>query len=421
MTDSDAASSAEVLLEGQRVAIVGKLAGMSKREAQQLLRQHGAAVVEHPDSATTLVIVGEQDAAGSLTDPAAAVIAGLGAGARAAYDSGQLTLLGESQLWQQLGLVDRQHEARGLYTVPMLAGLLKESVPTIRRWQRLCWLVPTREVRRLAYFDFEEVATARRVQELLAAGMSSAAITKALATLARQLPDVRRPLAELSIVIQGKQLLVRQEGGLVEPSGQLRFDFDAPLESDTGESDSHESISGESRSRQGGDRAILTFTPRGETASSETPASAFELQEAASELEAQGDLAAAAEMYRAALAAGGPSAEICFLLAEVLYQLHDLPAARERYYMAVELNDDYVEARANLGCVLAELGEHELAVSAFQGALAFHDDYEDAHYHLGRTLDALGRTDEAASHWEAFLRLAPSSPWADEARERLNQ
>ena len=65
MTDSDAASSAEVLLEGQRVAIVGKLAGMSKREAQQLLRQHGAAVVEHPDSATTLVIVGEHDAISS--------------------------------------------------------------------------------------------------------------------------------------------------------------------------------------------------------------------------------------------------------------------------------------------------------------------------------------------------------------------
>lgn len=401
------------------MAIVGKLAGMSKREAQQLLRQQGAAVVEHPDSATTLVIVGEQ-VAGSLTDPTAAVTAGFGAGARAAYDSGSLTLLSESQLWQQLGLVDLQHEARGLYTLPMLAGLLKESVPTIRRWQRLRWLVPTREVRRLAYFDFEEVATARRVQELLAAGMTSAAISRALSTLARQLPDVRRPLAELSIVIQGKQLLVRQEGSLVEPSGQLRFDFDAPPESESDASDARESSAGESSSGQGGHRAILAFAPRGEAASSATPASAFELQEAASELEASGDLAAAAEMYRAALAAGGPSAEVCFLLAEVLYQLHDLPAARERYYMAVELNDDYVEARANLGCVLAELGELELAVSAFQGALAFHDDYEDAHYHLGRTLDTLGRADEAARHWEAFLRLAPSSPWADEARERLN-
>jgi tetratricopeptide (TPR) repeat protein len=67
------------------------------------------------------------------------------------------------------------------------------------------------------------------------------------------------------------------------------------------------------------------------------------------------------------------------------------------------------------------LGERELAVSAFEGALVFHDDYADVHYHLGRTLDELSRSEKAVPHWEAFLRLAPSSPWADEARERLGR
>jgi tetratricopeptide (TPR) repeat protein len=395
-----AADSAARLLVGQRVALVGKLAGMTKRQAQQLIRQHGGTAVERPDATTTLVVVGEEDFAPGDNDAAS----GLDATARQALEAGTLTITNESQFWQQLGLVDRESAERRLYTPAMLAGLVGESASTIRRWQRHGWLLPTREVRRLAYFDFEEVATARRVQELLAAGMSPAAIGKTLAALARQLPDVKRPLAELSIVIQGKQLLVRQEGGLVEPSGQLRFDFDAAAESATGSSEPLLSA-GE----------ILSFAPRAEPAA--TPA---ELAIAAGELEEQGELRAAAEMYRAALAAGGPNAELCFLLAELLYQMHDLPAARERYYMAVELDDDYVEARANLGCVLAELGELELAVSAFQGALAFHDDYEDAHYHLGRTLDALDRAEEAALHWEAFLQLAPSSPWADEARERLD-
>ena len=394
-----AADSAAGLLAGQRVAFVGKLAGMTKRQAQQLIRQHGGTAVERPDATTTLVVVGEEEFAPGDNDAAA----GLDATARQALEAGTLTITNESQFWQQLGLVDRESAERRLYTPAMLAGLVGESASTIRRWQRHGWLLPTREVRRLAYFDFEEVATARRVQELLAAGMTPAAIGKTLAALARQLPDVKRPLAELSIVIQGKQLLVRQEGGLVEPSGQLRFDFDAAAESTTGSSEP---------SRSAGE--ILSFAPRAESAA--TPA---ELAVAAGELEEQGELPAAAEMYRAALAAGGPNAELCFLLAELLYQMHDLPAARERYYMAVELDDDYVEARANLGCVLAELGELELAVSAFQGALAFHDDYEDAHYHLGRTLDALDRAEEAALHWEAFLQLAPSSPWADEARERL--
>ena len=91
------------------------------------------------------------------------------------------------------------------------------------------------------------------------------------------------------------------------------------------------------------------------------------------------------------LAAGGPSPEICFQLAELLYRLGDVTAARERYYMAIELDEDYVEARANLGCVLAETGQLELAVAAFQGALRYHSDYPDVHYHLARTLDDLGR------------------------------
>ncbi len=296
--------------------------------------------------------------------------------------------------------LDRDPQVHSLHTAAMLAGLVGVSVSTIRRWQRRGWLVPAREVRRLAYFDFQEMATARRVRELLAGGMSSASLDKTLVALARRWPEVRRPLAELSFVVQGKQLLVRQGDGLLDPGGQFRFDFEA-----TDESAASVAVAASN---------ILAFAPHGEP-----PHTPEELIRAAGELEDAGQPQAAAEMYRAVLAAAGPRAEVCFLLAELLYQMHDLPAARERYYMAVELDEDYVEARANLGCVLAELGERELAVSAFQGALAFHDDYADAHYHLARTLDELGRADEAREHWEAFLRLAPASPWADEAHERL--
>jgi tetratricopeptide (TPR) repeat protein len=142
--------------------------------------------------------------------------------------------------------------------------------------------------------------------------------------------------------------------------------------------------------------------------------------QAAIDLEDAGDLEGAIETYRAAAAAAGPSPEVCFRLAELLYRQGDLGGSRERYYMAIELDEDLVEARANLGCVLAELGDHDLAVAAFQGALAFHPDYADVHYHLARTLDDLGRSAEAEAHWRRFLELTPGSPWADEARLRLD-
>ena len=112
-------------------------------------------------------------------------------------------------------------------------------------------------------------------------------------------------------------------------------------------------------------------------------------------------------------------AEVCFQLAELLYRTNDYTAARERYYMAIELDENYVEARANLGCVLIDTGELDLAIAALLGALKYHPDYPDAHYHLARTLDELGRHEEALDHWRAFLVLAPDSPWAQQARDRL--
>lgn len=153
--------------------------------------------------------------------------------------------------------------------------------------------------------------------------------------------------------------------------------------------------------------------------SSDRPVTADQLRRMAAELEEAGQLAEAADMYRAAMAAAGPDPETCFQLAELLYRLGDLSAARERYYTAIELDEDYVEARANLGCVLAETGQWELAVAAFQGALTYHGGYADVHYHLARTLDELGRRDEAEVHWRTFLAMAPDSPWAEQARGRL--
>ena len=140
------------------------------------------------------------------------------------------------------------------------------------------------------------------------------------------------------------------------------------------------------------------------------------------ELEESGHLAARrSKSYRSALLAGPPSAEIQFCLAELLYRVGDHAAARERYYAAIELDHDYVEARANLGCVLVEEGRLDLARAAFEGAIDRHPEFPDAQYHLARLCDLLDDEPQAEHHWQEFLRLAPDSPWADEARDRLQR
>jgi tetratricopeptide (TPR) repeat protein len=374
------------VLEGKRVAFVGKLAGMSRRDAGQLLRRHGAIVLESPDASADLAVVGEEELplpGGEGPDD------WFDAPTRQAVENGTLDVVTETQLWQRLGLVEFEHDIHRLYTPAMLADLLGVSVAVIRRWHRRGLIVPAREVRRLPYFDFQEVAAARRLSELLAAGMTPASIEKKLNDLSRYLPGVDRPLAQLSVIVQGKQILLRQGDGLLEPGGQRRFDFDAWQSEETPEKP--------------------------------IPSTPDQMIALAAELEEDGQLAAAADMLRAVLAAAGPKPELCFQLAELLYRQNDLAGARERYYMAVELDEDYVEARANLGCVLAETADRELAVAAFEGALRYHPDYADVHYHLARTLDEMDQRSRAAEHWRRFLELASDSPWAHEAAERLRR
>ncbi len=329
------------------------------------------------------------------------------AATQAAIESGDVEVIGESSFWQRLGLVDEEHDVRRLYTPAMLAELLHVPVSVVRRWHRRGLIHPAREVRRLPYFDFQEVATARRLAELLAAGASPAAIERKLAELRRYVPGVERPLAQLAVIVRGSRLLLRQGDGLVAPGGQLFFDFDA-AEQGAAESD------GPSSTRE-------TISLADSLRSAASPLAPEEMLRLAADLEDEGNLAAAVEAYRAHAAAAGPTAPVCFAMAELLYCLGDVSASRERYYAAIELDENYVEARANLGCVLAELGERELAVAAFEGALTLHADYADAHFHLARTLDELKRADEAAQHWQEFLRLAPESPWAAVARERLDK
>lgn len=391
-------------LDGQRVALLGRLASMSKRDATQMIREHGGTVLDKIAGDVTWVVIGEAELPlPNLHDAEE----WLDAETRVAVDEGRVQVLTETKLWQHMGLVDLDHDVHRLYTPAMLADLLGVDIRTIRRWHRRGLIKPLRMVRRLPYFDFQEVATARRLAELLAAGVSPGALERKLADLARYLPDVERPLAQLSIIIEGKEILLRQGDGLIEPGGQLRFDFSAS-----------EGPGGLSETADSPAASVSISTDQ--IYADRLAQSPEEMCRLAAELEDEGQLALAAEMYRAAMAVGGPQPEICFQLAELLYRQGDVAGARERYYMTIELDEDYVEARANLGCVLVESGQVDLAVAAFEGALTYHQDYADVHYHLARALDQLGHRDNADEHWRRFLDLAPDSPWADQAHARLD-
>jgi len=398
-------------LENRRIGFAGKLGSMNRKEAKDAIREKGGIVVDKIDDSIELIVIGADHL--PLDEELEWVDNWLQEGNRAQH----VEVISEMQLCQMLGLTGPEWNMSRLYTPAMLAELLKLPLATIRRWHRRGLIRPVHQIKKLPYFDFQEVASAKRIAQLVASGASQQAIESKLSRLASLYPDLNRPLSQLSIIVEGKNVLLRSDGGLVEPGGQMRLDFDADppptqqvafsIEAYQPTEESSESPTGAATNGREKLYEISQFV------------TTEEFLELAVELEDRFDFSGAIEAYRAMSLAFGPSAETCFRIAELLYQQNDLSGARERYYVAIELDEGYVEARASLGCVLMELNQTELAYSAFMGALQHHPDYPDVHFHLARLLDDTDRSLEAQHHWQRFLELAPQSPWAAEAHQRL--
>jgi tetratricopeptide (TPR) repeat protein len=316
------------------------------------------------------------------------------------------------------GDADLESDGPQLYTPAMMAGLLKIPVRNIRRWHRMGLLESSKVAHRLPYFSFIQVQNAKQLAAWIARGARPADIKRTLTEFGPRIEN--RSLTELNLVIDGRRLLLRDEGKLLSSTGQLHLDFDSDIHvrADGSEGEERVAVLSLPSAEERPSHAKQTHAPKYDEAQEWTR---DELLQMAEELEDEGQLHQATEWYRVILAKYGLSPEICFQLAEVLYRCGDNSAARERYYNAIELDEDFIEARANLGCVLAETGQTDLAIAAFQGALAKDDHYPDVHYHLARCLDEVGQNEVAVQHWTRFLQLSPQSPWADEALDRLGR
>ncbi len=346
-------------LIGRRIAFYGKLEALNRRDVCEFVRRRGALPVDDAQEADVLVV-------GTDELPLEDLDSFINQGLLAAAASGNLEIVSESKFWQMAGMIEPDSHVKRLYTAAMLARLLNVPLATIRRWHRRGLITPARQVHRLAYYDFQEVATARRLGQLIQSGASPAKIESQLSQLADWFPDVQRPLTQLSIIVEGQDVLLRQGQGLIEPNGQRRIDFDS-LESTGAESDQTLRVVSPDR-----------FPMRPPLVTPE------DHQRLANELEDEGRLVEALQVYRGMLLAFGPKADVNFSIAEVLYLMGEPAAARERYLMAIELDESFVEARASLGCLLIEMNETELALSVFEGALEIHTDYADVHFHMAR-------------------------------------
>jgi hypothetical protein len=309
---------------------------------------------------------------------------------------------------------DAGHGVRNLHTAAMMADVLGVPAVAIRHWIRTGLLRVAQRSGSVEWLDFGQLVVGRRLAKLLASGFSLREIDAKLAGLAPGGSTVAAHAMD-RIIVDGRRLSISSGGRLLGAGGQLQLPFytESIADAQPHALDDDGPVVVAAAERFGADRVSdrVPRPPAGDVVD--------EILDLADDLEAAGEYLEAAEALRAVLQAQGPSANVNFMLAELLYRAGDLTAARERYYMTIELDADHVRARTSLGCVLAELDERELALAALEGVLRQEPDYADAHWHIAGVLGSLGRDDEASRHLRRFLELAPGSPWAAQARECL--
>lgn len=459
-------------LNNKRVAFVGRLGGMSRREAAETVRRFGAKVSRKLDSNLNYIVLGDDISAlleseNWLTPDMADAVS-----------RGALQIISETELWQRLDELQNESQAptetgvgvqgdlsnnspesdltppasptpyTRLFTPSMLASMFDLPVSVIRQWNRMGLIHPVRQVKKLPYYDLREVAGARSLAQALEKGVSPALLTEKLEQLGKYLPNVSRSINQLSILVSGKQVLFRKDGDLVDSCGQFRFDFNTS-EVEFRARNAESAISpADTNSPIGFPWELVEPQARNETEpeerwdfnavfnlalmddSQELPVSEGELREDISALQQAGRLEEALAASRLLMlvysrrgsdspAAPEQLSEDNTVMADILSQLNQLDAARERLFVALELDSENLEARLTLGSILQRQGALDSAAAAFQGCLELYPDFPDAHYHLALLLDEQDKSDEALAHWKRFWDLAPTGPWKAFAADRL--
>ncbi|MCB9879671.1 MAG: tetratricopeptide repeat protein [Planctomycetes bacterium] len=276
--------------------------------------------------------------------------------------------------------------AERTFTIDELAELCGLPVAVVNRWVDRDLLRPMRgTVRR---FAFRSVGTARTLAQLWRDGWSAPRIARAWQLARSVVADRDAALAGLLASIGQKKVAVRTpDGRLVEPTGQLLFDFGAEVD--------------------GGKLAA----PLPQLRSSQ------DWFAIGVDAEAAGRLDDAVRAYERALPGG--TAEAHFNLGNCYYALKRRKEAVDQFAGAIARAPDYAEAWNNLGIVRGEVGDRHGAVAALERALELVPHYADAHYNLAEALAVVGDLERARKHWRAYLTFDPNSRWAEQARRRL--
>jgi tetratricopeptide (TPR) repeat protein len=283
-----------------------------------------------------------------------------------------------------------------------------ERIYGLREIVRILTLTPRRsgQLRRLGLlrgdsgYTFRDLLALRAANALLDAGATVRQLRQALTSLPHLDKTVQSPLAQVRFVLDGQRLLAQSDRVRFDPrTGQTVLDLEAAALEQAAEATLASGL-------------VRPLSPPAEQAE--------RWFERASEWEADpAQWDDAVDAYRRVVAVDPTYAAAWNNLGLLLHRMGRYEEARSAYGAALSQDGSCREAAYNLGSLHEDLSDPEGAIKHYRLALEISPAYGDAHFNLAAALARSGRGREAERHWQRYLELDATSPWARIARAHL--
>jgi tetratricopeptide (TPR) repeat protein len=247
-------------------------------------------------------------------------------------------------------------------------------------------------------FEFLDLVTVRSLLALIDRGVSLRRIRRSIQALRERIPGCARPLSSLRPWMDGsRRVVVRYDGVLVEPDGQLVLDFGTPKPT-----------------------PAVDLCPVPVEVLSEQQA--IDWFEQGCKLDAnRTTFGEAIDAYQRAIECDPDFADAHCNLGSVYFNQDRLASSRECFTRALECNPRHVEANLNLATLLEEEGRDHVALRHYKTALESDPLGADIHVSLALLYEKIGLRRKARGHWRHYLQLEPSGTWIEIARQRLER
>ena len=276
--------------------------------------------------------------------------------------------------------------------------ILQISAHQLQGWER-AGLIPPQTA-----YTFQDLGQLRTVRALRAEEVSAASIRHSIVAM-KAVAGMTNPLLEACLVHTGTRLVFRHRGAMVDPiRRQLLFDFE----------------------RIGRMGSIDHPTPASEPAplrrpGAQGPRGVQDKFLAAVQAEEAGEKQRAIALYEEILSLDPKYAAAYINLGTILFHQRSFNLAEELYRRASEVDPGYVLAFFDLGNVLDELQRPDESIAAYRQAVALSPRYADAHYNLALAYERKSERRRALRHWQAYIKLDRSGPWAEHARGQIRK